>query len=188
MTPKRKSTAPAEKRKTKLEARPGKKVSRKRTRPRTRASSKNLQALKRITPTIKGNTQDNPRPTIGIDPLLGDLPSVTLRDTAEVFFHFSRVDPRLADAWQRDVVMHEGPITLRRVMSPANFGGATPYAYVDRRLLWYLKHDPSDPLGARWDGYLANLCDAPPGAVTIVVGRNLVVQKTPPQICTGSES
>jgi len=84
-----------------------------------------------------------------IDPLIGDLPAVTLKDSREVLLHFERVDPRLAEAWRRDVIVHEGPITLRRIMSPANFGGATHYAYVDRRLLWYLKHEPANPVGAR---------------------------------------
>ena len=87
-----------------------------------------------------------------IDPLTGDLPAVTLKDFREVLLHFERVDPRLAEAWRRDVVVHEGPITLRRVMAPANFGGATHYAYVDRRLLWYLRPDSADSVGARWDG------------------------------------
>jgi hypothetical protein len=120
-----------------------------------------------------------------IDPLLGDLPSVTLKNEGEVFFHFRRVDPHLAEAWRRDVVVHEGPITLRRVMSPASFGGATHYAYVDRRLLWYLKHDPTDPLGARWDGYLVSVGDAPPGPIAVVVGRDVVVKKHSPQLEDG---
>ena len=122
------------------------------------------------------------RPVSRIDPLLNDLPSVTLKDETEAFFHFSRIDPRLAEAWKRDVVMHEGPITLRRVMSPTSFGGATHYAYVDRRVLWYLKRDPSDPLGARWDGYLANRSDAPPGTTAVIVGSDIVVRKGLPQL------
>lgn len=119
------------------------------------------------------------------DSLLGDLPSVTLKDEGEVIFHFMRVDPRLAEAWRRDVVVHTGPITLRRVMSPANFGGATHYAYVDPRLLWYLRHDPSDPLGAHWDGYLASAGSAPPGTIAVAVGRNIVVKKCLPQLGKG---
>lgn len=117
------------------------------------------------------------RPVSRIDPLLNDLPSVTLKDSAEAVFHFNRIDPRLAEAWARDVVVHEGPITLRRVMSPASFGGATHYAYVDRRVLWYLKRDPSDPLGARWDGYLASAQDAPPGTRPVVIGNDLLAKK-----------
>jgi hypothetical protein len=120
-----------------------------------------------------------------IDPLLDDLPAVTLKDEHEVLDHFARVDPRLAEAWKRDVVVHKGPITLRRVLYPASFGGATHYAYVDRRLLWYLSHDPSDPDGARWDGYLASARDAPPGTTVVVVGRDIVVKKRPPQLGEG---
>lgn len=121
-----------------------------------------------------------------LDPLLGDLPSVTLKDERAVLFHFERVDPRLAEAWRRDVVVHEGPITLRHVMSSASFGGATHYAYVDRRLLWYLKHDPSDPLGARWDGYLNSAGEAPSGTIAVFVGRNIVAKKCPPQLKEGA--
>ena len=124
-------------------------------------------------------------------PLIGDLPSVTLRNADEVFHHFSRIDQRLAEAWRRDVVVHEGPITLRRVMSSVRdgygnaFGGATHYAYVDRRLLWYLTHDPSDPLGARWDGYLASARDAPPGTTAERVGLDVVAKKVLPRLEEG---
>lgn len=117
-----------------------------------------------------------------IDPLTGDLPAVTLKNSREVLLHFERVDPRLAEAWRRDVVVHEGPITLRRVMSPANFGGATHYAYVDRRLLWYLRRDPTNPVGARWEGYLARTSDAPPDTLVVFVGRDILAKKCPPQL------
>ena len=86
------------------------------------------------------------------------------------------------------MVVHEGPITIRRVMHPASFGGATHYAYVDRRLLWYLSHDPSDPIGARWDGYLANRGDAPPGTTVVFVGSDIVAKKCPPQLGKGDRS
>jgi hypothetical protein len=134
--------------------------------------------------------REAPRLGATIDPLTGDLPGVTLRNEAAVIAHFERIDPRLADAWRRDVVVHEGPITLRRIMSSVfggggSFGGATHYAYVDRRLLWYLKHDPSDPLGARWDGYLARLGDAPPGTIAVCVGTDFVAKKCVPQLSEG---
>lgn len=122
-----------------------------------------------------------------IDSLTGDLPAVTLKDSQEVLHHFERVDPRLAEAWRRDVVVHEGPITLRRVMSPANFGGATHYAYVDRRLLWYLKHDPSTPVGARWEGYVTCASDAPPDTRVVFVGRDILVKKCPSQLGEGAQ-
>lgn len=83
------------------------------------------------------------------------------------------------------MVVHEGPITLRRIMHPSSFGGATHYAYVDRRLLWYLSHDPSDPLGARWDGYLASPRDAPPGTIAVFVGSDIVAKKQPPRLGEG---
>jgi len=121
-----------------------------------------------------------------LDPLLGDLPGITLKDEREVLFHFGRVDPRLAEAWKRDVVVHEGPITLRRVMYPADCRGATHYAYVDRRLLWYLRHDPSDPIGARWDGYLTERGDPPPGAHVVFVGSDIVIKKCAPQLKDGA--
>jgi hypothetical protein len=122
-----------------------------------------------------------------IDPLTGDLPAVTLKNFQEVLHHFERVDPRLAEAWRRDVVVHEGPITLRRVMMPSNFGGATHYAYVDRRLLWYLKHDPSTPVGARWEGYLTCASDAPPDTMAVFVGRDILVKKCPSQLGEGGQ-
>lgn len=147
-----------------------------------RSSKKPSLAIARVEPI-----RDNDRATPGIDPLTGDLPGVTLKDEEAVLFHFSRVDPRLADAWKRDVTTHKGPITLRRVMYPASFGGATHYAYVDRRLLWYLRHDPTDPLGARWDGYLASPSDAPPGTTVMVVGTDFIAKKIPPQIGEGSK-
>ena len=128
-----------------------------------------------------------PRQSVRVDPVTGDLPGITLGNEAAVIAHFERVDPRLADAWRRDVVIHEGPITLRRIMSSVfggggSFGGATHYAYVDRRLLWYLTHDPSDPLGARWDGYLASRHDAPPGTVAVAVGLDVVARKSLPRL------
>ena len=144
-------------------------------------------------PQVREEREEAPRaarPTnVGVEPriphLSGDLPSVTLRDEREVYAHFERIDPRLAEAWKRDVVVHEGPITLRRIMYPASFGGSTHYAYVDRRLLWYLTHDPSDPIGARWDGYLASARDAPPGTVATFVGQDIVAKKQPPLLGKG---
>ncbi len=118
-----------------------------------------------------------------LKPLPGDLPSVTVKDEAEALFYFARLDERLAEAWKRDVVMHEGPITIRRSL-PSSFG-TTHYAYVDRRLLWYLKRDPSDPLGARWEGYLKTAGDAPRGAIAVFVGLDIMAKKTPPAIESG---
>jgi hypothetical protein len=115
--------------------------------------------------------------------LPGDLPSVTVKDEAEALFYFGRIDERLAEAWKRDVVMHTGSITIRRAIS-SRFG-STHYAYVDRRLLWYLKHDPSDPLGAKWEGYLRSAGDAPRGAIAVFVGRDVVAKKCPPQLADG---
>lgn len=120
------------------------------------------------------------------DQLLGDLPGIKLENEAEVLFHLQRIDPRLANAWRRDVTVHDGPITLRRVMDPMCFGGATHYAYVDHRLLWYLKSDASDPLGACWDGYLKQPGDAPPGTIAVNVGTNIVVKKITPQLGDGT--
>jgi hypothetical protein len=167
------------KKKPKSEGR--KKTPRKKAPPR--GSKKPSRAIAR-----RGPVQESSRPASSIDPLCGDLPGVTLKDEAEVLRHFSRIDPRLAEAWKRDVAMHEGAITLRRVMYPASFGGATHYAYVDRRLLWYLRHDPTDPLGARWDGYLASPSDAPPGTTVVVVRTDFVAKKIPPQIGEGSNA
>lgn len=166
-----------------------KRVSRKKanSKPVSKPARHKSQALT-LVPRAReeGPRTDRPR-NVGqvkpsIDPLLGDLPSVTLKDEHEVLCHFGRLDPRLAEAWKRDVAIHKGPITLRRVMEPASFHGATHYAYVDRRLLWYLKHDPTDPLGARWDGYLDRAGDAPSGTIAVFVGRDIVVKKCPPQI------
>ena len=81
---------------------------------------------------------------------------------------------------KRDVVMHQGPITIRRCF--ASRFESTHYAYVDQRLFWYLKHDPADPLGARWDGYLKNAHDVPRGAVAVVVGKDLIAKKCPPEL------
>lgn len=136
--------------------------------------------------------REPPRRSTTVDPLTGDLPGVTLRNEAEVIAHFERVDPRLADAWRRDVVVHEGPITLRRIASSVfggggSFGGSTHYAYVDRRLLWYLTPDPSDPLGARWDGYLASRYDAPPGTTAVGVGLDIVARKIQPRLEGGDQ-
>lgn len=171
MTTKKISTRATTRKKEPTRTRPPrKKGSRAKERPSARAEQPHAQTLVR-----RETTWDEARPTALIDPLLNDLPSVTLKDTNEAFFHFSRIDPRLADAWRRDVVVHEGPITLRRVLTPIN--GATHYAYVDRRLLWYLKRDPSDPLGARWDGYLAAAHDAPPGTTTVRVGSDLMARR-----------
>lgn len=151
----------------------------------SKAPRRESQALAPVPPQAREIYAGRPtseRPKSSIDPLLNDLPAVTLKNVHEALEHFARVDPRLAEAWKRDVVVHEGPITLRRVMHPASFGGATHYAYVDRRLLWYLSHDPSDPIGARWDGYLASARDAPPGAAVVMVDRDIVVKKRPPQL------
>lgn len=112
--------------------------------------------------------------------LPGDLPSVTVKNEAEALFYFQRIDERLAEAWKRDVVMHEGPITIRRCF--ASRFESTHYAYVDQRLFWYLKHDPSDPLGARWDGYLKHAADVPRGAVAVAVGKDLIAKKVPPEL------
>ena len=162
-----------------------KKATRKRvtSRPKSRSLTR-LDAPLAKRPTSNARDQGSSSP---IDPLTGDLPAVTLKDFHEVLRHFERVDPRLAEAWKRDVVVHEGPITLRRVMSPANFGGATHYAYVDRRLLWYLKRDSATSVGARWEGYLACASDAPPDTMTVFVGRDILVRKCSPQLEEGSQ-
>jgi len=110
----------------------------------------------------------------------GDLPSVVVKNAAEAMFYFAQIDDRLAEAWKRDVVMHEGPITIRRTM-PSWFG-STHYAYVDPRLIWYLKREPSDPLGARWEGYLRNAGDAPRGSMVVMVGRDICAKKCGPQL------
>lgn len=130
------------------------------------------QAIITVPCVDEGAKQDaRSRPT----DLPGDLPSVTVKDEAEAVFYFQRIDVRLAEAWKRDVVMHEGPITIRRCF--ASRFESTHYAYVDQRLFWYLKRDPADPLGARWDGYLKNAHDVPRGAVVVVVGRDLIAKK-----------
>ena len=112
--------------------------------------------------------------------LPGDLPSVTVKNAAEAMFYFQRIDDRLAEAWKRDVVMHEGPVTIRRCF--ASRFESTHYAYVDQRLFWYLKRDASDPLGARWDGYLKDARDVPPGAIAVPVGKDLIAKKVPPEL------
>lgn len=122
------------------------------------------------------------------DQLLGDLPGIKLENESEILFHLQRIDPRLADAWRRDVAVHQGPITLRRVMDPASFHGATHYAYVDHRLLWYLKHDGLDPLGAHWVGCLKHHGDAPPGTIAVNVGNDIVVKKCQPTLTEGQPS
>jgi len=170
---------------------PRKKPSPKRTRAAATPREPAERALTRSPPAREVRPIDRPttseeRVKPPIDPLTGDLPGITLKDARAVLLHFERVDPRLAEAWRRDVVVHEGPITLRRIMYPASFGGATHYAYVDRRLLWYLKHDPSDPIGARWDGYLAHRGDAPPGTVAVAVGLDIVAKKVAPRLGEGS--
>lgn len=109
--------------------------------------------------------------------------SVTVNNEAEALFYFARIDERLADAWRRDVVVPDGPITIHRVIG--TFFDSTHYAYVDRRLIWYLKHDPSDPLGAKWEGYLKTAGDAPRGTVAIFVGLDIMAKKSPPQITGG---
>lgn len=109
--------------------------------------------------------------------------SVTVKDEAEALFYFARIDERLADAWKRDVVMPNGPITIRRVVG--TFFDSTHYAHVDRRLIWYLKHDRRDPLGARWEGYLKTASDAPQGTIVIFAGRDVLAKKSPPQIAGG---
>ncbi len=161
---------------------PRKKPARKRASKPSREAPRESQAIVQV-PQIREDRHPVARPVYdgrakpGIDQLLGDLPGVTLKDEQAVLYHFEQIDPRLAEAWKRDVVVHPGPITLRRVMYPASFGGATHYAYVDRRLLWYLRHDPSDQLGAHWDGYLANRSDAPPGTTAVTIGTDFVVKK-----------
>ncbi|HSX22920.1 MAG TPA: hypothetical protein VLE97_09125 [Gaiellaceae bacterium] len=110
--------------------------------------------------------------------------SVTVANEAEALFYFARIDQRLADAWKRDVVVPEGPITIHKVVG--SFFDATHYAYVDRRLIWYLRHDPSDPLGAKWEGYLKSAADAPRGTTVSFVGRDIVAKKCPPQLAKGS--
>lgn len=149
---------------------------------------KKSRALVPLQPQRDSKTlpSNSPWATNDRDQLLGDLPGIKLQNEAEVLFHLQRIDPRLADAWRRDVTVHEGPITLRRVMDPVCFGGATHYAYVDHRLLWYLKHDSSDPLGACWDGYLKSVHDAPQGTIAVAVGSNIVVKKCLPQLKEGS--
>jgi len=112
---------------------------------------------------------------------------VTVKDEAEAIFYFGNIDARLAKAWKRDVVMHEGPITIRRFLAPSHFD-STHYAYVDRRLLWYLKHDPSDPLGTKWEGYLRSAGDVPRGAIAVFVGLDVVAKKCPPQLADGAGS
>jgi hypothetical protein len=124
-------------------------------------------------------TQSDLKPRRGGDPAT----SVTVKDEAEALFYFARIDERLAEAWQRDVVMHAGPITIHRVIGV--FFDSTHYAYVDRRLIWYLRHDPSDPLGVRWEGYLKTAGDAPRGALVHFVGRDIMAKKSPPQITEG---
>lgn len=105
---------------------------------------------------------------------------VVVKNEAEALFYFAQIDSRLAEAWKRDVVMHEGPITIRFTL-PSWFD-STHYAYVDPRLIWYLKHDPSDPLGARWEGYLREASDAPRGSMVVMVGRDIRAKKCGPQI------
>lgn len=109
--------------------------------------------------------------------------SVTVSNEAEALFYFARIDERLADAWKRDVVVPKGPITIHRVIG--TFFDSTHYAYVDRTLIWYLKHDPSDPLGAKWEGYLKTAGDAPRGTVAVFVGLDIMAKKSPPQITSG---
>jgi len=116
----------------------------------------------------------------------GAANSVTVKDETEALLYFAQIDDRLADAWKRDVVMHEGPITIHRVIG--HFFDATHYAYVDRRLFWYLKRDPSDPLGAKWEGYLKAAIDAPPGTIVSYVGRDILAKKVPPQLADGSQA
>jgi len=152
--------------------------------PRKSTSPRKPRALARKTPRAAEDLPQSPTPPSWAKEdrrtLAGDLPSVTVKDEAEACFYFGRIDERLAEAWKRDVVMHEGPITIRRVL--ASRFGSTHYAYVDRRLLWYLRHDPSDPLGAKWEGYLRSAGDAPRGAIVAFVGLDIVAKKCPPQI------
>jgi hypothetical protein len=109
--------------------------------------------------------------------------SVTVKDEVEALRYFALIDDRLADAWKRDVVMHEGPITIHRVTG--YFFDATHYAYVDRRLFWYLKRDSSDPLGAKWEGFLKVAGDAPQGTTVSYVGRDIMVKKCSPHLTEG---
>lgn len=155
--------------------------------PRKSSSREATQALTRKPKRVEENSPRSPTPSFwakgDVRELPGDLPSVTVKDEAEALFYFRRIDDRLAEAWKRDVVMHEGPITIRRALS-SRFG-STHYAYVDPRLLWYLKHDPSDPLGAKWEGYLKSAGDAPRGAIAVFVGRDVVAKKCPPLLEDG---
>jgi hypothetical protein len=159
--PRRKSTA--------KDAKPKAKASRK-ARPRAQA----LVPAPIVEDRDRQDTRSRPAD------LAGDLPSVTVKDEAEALFYFQRIDDRLAEAWKRDVVMHEGPITIRRCF--ASRFESTHYAYVDQRLFWYLKHDPTDPLGARWDGYLKSAHDVPQGAIAVTVGKDLIAKKCPPEL------
>ena len=109
--------------------------------------------------------------------------SVTVNDEAEALSYFARIDERLAEAWRRDVVMHEGPITIRLVIG--TFFDSSHYAYVDRRLFWYLRHDPSDPLGAKWEGYLKTASDAPRGTRVVFSGLDILAKKCAPQLTNG---
>lgn len=137
-------------------------------------------ALTRTSKQRRFNEETRPSPSLS-----GGAPatSVTVKDEAEALFYFARIDECLAEAWKRDVVMHEGPITIHRVIG--TFFDSTHYAYVDRRLIWYLRHDPSDPLGARWEGYLKAVGDAPRGTLVRFVGRDILVKKCPPQLADG---
>jgi hypothetical protein len=141
------------------------------TKPR---ASQELVPAPRLDEGAKQDTRSRPAD------LPGDLPSVTVKNEAEAMFYFQRIDDRLAEAWKRDVVMHAGPITIRRCF--ASRFESTHYAYVDQRLFWYLKRDASDPLGARWDGYLKDARDVPPGAVAVPVGKDLIAKKCPPEL------
>ena len=109
---------------------------------------------------------------------------VVVKDEDEAIFYFARIDDRLAEAWKRDVVVHKGPITIHIVVG--SFFNATHYAYVDHRLFWYLRRDPSDPLGAKWEGYLKNPGDAPKGAIAVFVGSDIMAKKSHPQLTGGN--
>ena len=161
------------------------KTSRKRASPRKRASATQARPRQESRALVP-----EPRRFDGERRFQSRLPgreaasSVTVKNEAEALFYFERIDQRLADAWKRDVVMPEGPITIHRVVG--TFFDSTHYAYVNQRLIWYLKHDASDPLGAKWEGYLKSADDAPRGTTVSFVGSDIVAKKSLPQLAEGS--
>lgn len=165
------------------------KTAKRTTAKRTTAKRKTATPPRKKAPSRKRRASEQTRPretVIARTQPQGDhdaASSVTVKDEAEALFYFASIDERLADAWKRDVVMPDGPITIRRVVG--TFFDATHYAYVDRRLIWYLKRDHRDPFGARWEGYLKTASDAPRGTIVIFAGRDVLAKKSPPQIARG---